>query len=135
MKQKGFIRKEQKTGELGEDIAVKYLKSKGFHIIQRNFRMKFGEIDVICEKSKIIHFVEVKTVSRITTEKYSSVTDKYRPEDKMSENKQKRQKRVIEAYINSFSIDMSKFQIDLLTILLDKNKLQAKVGFYENIII
>jgi putative endonuclease len=34
-------------GNLGEDFAVKLLKSKGYKIIDRNFRTKFGEIDIV----------------------------------------------------------------------------------------
>ena len=49
-----------KTGQLGEDIACKYLISKGFTIIERNYRKKWGEIDIVSQKSGRIHFVEVK---------------------------------------------------------------------------
>ena len=55
-------------GELGEDFAVKLLKNKGYKIIDRNFRSKLGEIDIIAiEPSKqkgqeeTLVFVEVKT--------------------------------------------------------------------------
>jgi putative endonuclease len=38
------------VGKIGEDIACKYLKSKGYKIIERNFRRKWGEIDIVCKK-------------------------------------------------------------------------------------
>lgn len=52
---------KQDLGRKGEELAVAYLKSKGFRIIARNFRSKVGEIDIIaCEKDTLV-FIEVKT--------------------------------------------------------------------------
>ena len=51
----------QEVGSAGEDIAEKYLRSKGFSIIERNFRFRGGEIDLIAERKGELHFVEVKT--------------------------------------------------------------------------
>lgn len=122
-----------KTGQLGEDIAIKYLKNKGFSIIERNFRKKYGEIDIICEKHGKIHFVEVKSVSQVTNS-HKTNQDNYNPEDNMHKNKQKRLKRVISAYISEFNIKED-FFVDLITIKLDKENHTAKVGFMTNIII
>ncbi len=48
-------------GKQGEEIAADFLKKKGMKILERNFRTPFGEIDVITEKNRKLHFVEVKT--------------------------------------------------------------------------
>lgn len=48
-------------GAYGEDIAGKYLIKNGYEILQKNFRTKFGEIDIIAKDGKKIVFVEVKT--------------------------------------------------------------------------
>lgn len=48
-------------GKLGEEIAINYFKSKGYKIIEKGFRKRFGEIDLICEKDDSIIFVEVRT--------------------------------------------------------------------------
>lgn len=50
-------------GNRGEDLAVKYLKEKGFRILMRNFKTPFGEIDIIAEDRETLVFVEVKTRS------------------------------------------------------------------------
>lgn len=41
------------VGRVGEDIACKYLQNKGYQIIERNFRRKWGEIDIVCRKNFI----------------------------------------------------------------------------------
>jgi putative endonuclease len=47
-------------GKHGEDLAANYLKSRGYRIVQRNYRCPLGEIDLIAENKGLI-FVEVKT--------------------------------------------------------------------------
>lgn len=47
-------------GKLAEDYAVKFLKGKGYRIVDRNFRGKFGEIDIVAIKDKMLIFIEVK---------------------------------------------------------------------------
>ena len=49
-------------GNRGEEKAAFYLISKGFSIIERNWRTKGGEIDIIAYKNDILVFVEVKTL-------------------------------------------------------------------------
>lgn len=47
-------------GKKAEDYAVNLLKGKGYKIIDRNFRSKFGEIDIVAIKDDVLVFVEVK---------------------------------------------------------------------------
>ncbi len=55
------------TGNKGETLAAEYLQRKGYKILGRNYRSKWGEVDVIAKIDKIVVFVEVKTK---TTDKY-----------------------------------------------------------------
>ncbi len=48
-------------GKLGEERVAKYLKSKGYIILKRNWRDRYGEVDIIAESKENIVFVEVKT--------------------------------------------------------------------------
>lgn len=50
-----------KTGITGEQIATNYLVQQGYAILERNYRYKKAEIDIIAQKEKILLFVEVKT--------------------------------------------------------------------------
>ena len=51
------------TGERGELRAAEYLQKKGFCILERNYRTRRGEIDIICADDRYLVFVEVKTRS------------------------------------------------------------------------
>lgn len=51
----------QNIGETGEEYAVKFLKKKKYDIVERNYRKRYGEIDIIAENKNYIVFVEVKT--------------------------------------------------------------------------
>ena len=48
-------------GSFGEALARDYLISKGYKILNMNFRNKFGEIDIICKKNNLLIFCEIKS--------------------------------------------------------------------------
>jgi putative endonuclease len=50
-------------GSRGERLAGIYLEKKGYRIIERNFRGRYGEVDIIARQGKVLVFVEVKTRS------------------------------------------------------------------------
>ena len=52
-------------GKFGEDCAAKFLESKGYTIVARNFRIRSAEIDIIAQIEDVIVFVEVKARSNI----------------------------------------------------------------------
>ncbi len=52
---------QKSLGSLGENLALKHLKSKGYKILQRNFHSQFGEIDFVALEGGDLVFVEVKT--------------------------------------------------------------------------
>ena len=51
----------KKLGKLGESFASKVLSLDGYSIVDRNYRCRYGEIDLIAEKEDELYFVEVKT--------------------------------------------------------------------------
>lgn len=50
-------------GIKGEEAAASYLRKKGYQILQRNFKARYGEIDIIAIDKDVLVFVEVKTRS------------------------------------------------------------------------
>ena len=58
--------KRKEIGRKGEQVAADFLERRGFTIRDRNFYTRWGELDIVAvEKTEIIHFVEVKTLSLI----------------------------------------------------------------------
>jgi putative endonuclease len=51
----------QVIGKAGEEAAVEYLRRHGYRILERNYRCRFGEIDLITQDGTVLAFVEVKT--------------------------------------------------------------------------
>jgi hypothetical protein len=52
----------KKVGDLGENIAIVFLEKRGFQIVDRNYRNKIGELDIIAQKDDFYYVVEVKTL-------------------------------------------------------------------------
>lgn len=118
---------KQKVGEIGENVACKFLEKRGYKIIDRNYRKKWGEIDIIAQKNNILHFVEVKSVSRVT---------EYNPEENVHPWKMKRLARATQTYLLENNVsDETEWQTDILAVFLDFNSRKAKFRFTEDVIL
>ena len=137
---KVFTSDTQKTGEIGENIAVRFLMKHNFLILERNYTKKWGEIDIIAEKDEKLYFIEVKSVSRETLADVTHETiDQYNPEDNMHPWKLKRLSRVIQTYLLSKDLDEKAkeidWQVDLLVVFLSKKEKKAKIKVVSDIIL
>ncbi len=133
---KVFTSETQKIGEIGENVAVKFLMKHDFSILDRNYTKKWGEIDIICEKDNKLHFVEVKSVSRPDLKAVSQETlDQCKPEDNMHSWKLKRLSRAIQTYLLSKNLDEKEWQVDLLVVFLSLKDRSAKVKVVSDIIL
>ncbi len=89
----GFRDENQKAlGRLGETTAEAFLHGKGYRILERNYRCRLGEVDLIVEKEGTIHFVEVKTRRSV---------DSVSPLELISKGKQRHISRVAQHYLAS----------------------------------
>lgn len=52
---------KSRVGREGEDLACFYLEGLHYQVLERNFRTRFGEIDIIAREKKALIFIEVKT--------------------------------------------------------------------------
>ena len=143
---KVFTSETQKTGEIGENIAIKFLVKQGFTILDRNYTKKWGEIDIVAEKDSKLYFVEVKSVSRETLNDVTptdikalagkhETLDQYHPEDNMHPWKLKRLARVIQTYLLSKNLDEKDWQVDLLVVFLSLKDKTAKIKVVKDIIL
>lgn len=136
----------KRVGDLGERIAVKYLKNKGFLIVTRNYRKKYGEIDIVTRgtestnKSKFsretVHFVEVKSVSYETKEMldWAVSHETYRPEELVHSFKMNQIRKTAETWVteNHWSGEV---QIDVVVVRMVTREKYAVVKHIENVII
>jgi putative endonuclease len=123
-------------GVLGEKIAENYLKKKGYKILEKNYSPGFvsgpniGEIDLIAKKQDVVVFVEVKTLQK------SGLSEDFSPETKVNYSKQKKIIKTAQSYFLEKRVSLeTKWQIDILSIIVDFEKRKAKIKHFENAII
>ena len=127
---KNDIKKNNREkGNRGEDVACFYLKKHGFLIQERNYLRKWGEIDIIAVKDKILHFVEVKSV-------VNKGNIGHRPEENVHELKLRKLRRVIQSYLSDhhYGVD-AEFKFHVITVVYDQLKDKFSVKMLENIIL
>ena len=120
---------KRKIGDIGEEVVCKYLETKGFRVLERNYLRKWGEIDIVAEKGQLLSFIEVKSVSR-------EPGKGYRPEENMHPAKLKRLHRVIKTYLLDRKVPEGKeWRVDVACVYLDFSTRKAKVEMLENVIL
>jgi putative endonuclease len=80
----------QVWGPKGESVAIEYLKENRFSIVERNFRARCGEIDIIAKKGGVLYFIEVKSRGA------GSLID---PLEALDERQRRRIRRTAELYL------------------------------------
>ncbi len=111
------------VGTKGEQLAVKFLKKKGYKILQRNYRRRSGEIDIVCYDHGTIVFVEVKT-------RYS---DKYGPPElSVTEAKKRQIVKIALQYIAEKKIEGIDLRFDVVSILYLPNKKHPAITLFKN---
>lgn len=122
----------KELGNLGEKVACEYLVNKGFKIIGKNYRINFGEIDIIVKKpwrifknDKTIHFVEVKTIT--------GSGKNYFPEDRVDYKKQRKLKQMAQIWLEKNKFPQNHpYQIDVIGITADEITRNAKLHYFPN---
>ena len=126
--------KTKEIGNLGEKIAQKYLRGKGYSVLDKNFCFRIpgslqeAEVDIIAKRNGVISFVEVKTLQSTGWSKIIS------PEDKVNFFKRKKITKAAEHWLikNKIPLD-SKWQIDALAITINSLDKKAKIRHFKNI--
>ncbi|MDE1940987.1 MAG: YraN family protein [Patescibacteria group bacterium] len=116
-------------GDIGEDIACKFIQNKGFSLILRNYRKAWGEIDIIARKDGVLHFIEVKSIT-------ATSDTGHRPEENVHGNKQRHIRRMIQTYYLEHGLGSdTEFQFHVITVKMNERTRRASVKMIENIIL
>jgi len=116
-----------KTGNLGEDLVVKYLKKDlEFKIIDRNFSYKTGEIDIIAKDKRTVVFVEVKALD-------AKYIEYFKPEEHFDYKKAQRVIKTAQVYLikNNYPEDTD-YRIDLAALEINNANKVARLRYYRN---
>jgi putative endonuclease len=103
-------------GKLGEEIAAKFLRSKGFKILAQNWRFGKNEIDIVAEEGDYLVVVEVKT---------RKSSDFGEPETFVTKQKQRFLIRAANAYVNWKNVE-KETRFDIIGITLTQNQAHVK---------
>lgn len=111
-------------GMQGEDIACKFIESHGGRIIERNFRFKGGEIDVIYKDGDYIVFGEIK---------YRSSSTFGMAEEAVGYRKQRTISRGCDFYLTKNNLDQfTPVRFDVIALNADKEQGSVKVHYVKN---
>jgi len=108
-------------GNLGENAACKHLKKNGYKILERNYRKRYGEIDIIAQKDDVYIFVEVKTRAEI---------DYGMASEAVTKSKQQKLVRTAQFYIMEHKLDAA-FSFDVIEVY-HKGRKVLNVNHIEN---
>lgn len=146
----------KEIGDLGEQVACKHLKNKGFSIIERNYWRKWGELDIVAssrsglfasvarETSNFddknvthetkIHFIEVKTLSYGSKKEleWAVTHETWRPEEQVHRFKLHQIEKALETWISEHGYT-GNWQIDVVAVRLVPDIKLARVKIIENI--
>jgi len=109
-------------GNEGEDLAVSYLESKGYTILDRNYFFEHAEVDIVALFESKIIFVEVKTRSN---------TNFGNPEDYISDQKMSLVFKAAEAWLYERKMDGAPVRFDVISIVSDGKK-APKISHFED---
>jgi len=122
----------KETGNKGEQLATDFLEKKGYRIEERNFRTRFGEIDIVCWDGETLVFVEVKT---------KIGHDFGEPEEMINKGKLAQVKRMGEVYIIQRTQELKESRnqdrwkglcrVDVVAVVLEQDGSVERIEHYQ----
>ena len=109
-------------GRLGEDVAARYLVSRGYDILARNWTCPSGEADIIARDDDILVFTEVKT---------RSSTEKGQPSDAVDRRKRGKYLKIAEAFMQKYEAHDVQVRFDVMSLVVT-NDAHATIRHYIN---
>jgi len=115
--------KRKEVGAIGEKLAVDFLKKRGYKILQRNYRCREGEIDIIAQKDEFLVFVEVRTKKN---------TAFGTPEESVTLSKREKLISLANAYIQAYNKPPQSWRIDVVAVELTPDNRVSRLEHIEN---
>jgi putative endonuclease len=117
--------KRTTTGMIGEKLAADFLTKQGYEIIETNFRVKEGEVDIIARDGDCLVFVEVRAKSGPT---FGS------PEESVTTRKKEHLKNVAARYQETHDGLPQQWRIDFVAVELDRGGKPRRIEVIKNAI-
>lgn len=118
------------VGSLGERLGCRYLRDKGYRILETNYYnasgKRLGEIDIVARKGAALVFVEVKT-------RIAQPGDEALPEESITRDKLRKLERIAAYYLRERKAVGKAYSFDALAILYDPSSRKAKIRHLESI--
>jgi putative endonuclease len=112
----------RQIGNEGEELAVSYLETKGYTILDRNYYFERAEVDIVAYDETCIVFVEVKK---------RATADYGKPEEFITESKIENLYKAAEAWIYERKMDTAPARFDVIAITQQKNE-APDIKHFEN---
>jgi len=117
--------KRRDTGILGEKLAGDFLKRRGYHILETNYRCPYGEIDIVARDKDSLVFIEVRT--RRSAEFGS-------PEESITSAKKEKLRATAYHYQQNHDNLPPLWRIDFVAVELDQKGKPSRIELIENAI-
>jgi putative endonuclease len=119
-------------GKIGENMTKTFLMKQGFTVIEQNYRILQGEIDIIAQKDNILRFVEVKSIKVRGFDSLEKLI--LRPEDNLTFSKWSKILTTIQFYLKHRDVSHeTKYQVDLACVYIDTETRQGRVKLMQNV--
>jgi len=115
--------KRRDTGILGEKLARDFLKKRGYHVLETNYRCPEGEIDIVAKHKDYLVFIEVRTKKSL---EFGS------PEESITPAKKERMRATAAQYQQSHNDLPAQWRIDVVAIELDQKNKPSRIELIEN---
>ena len=115
--------KRRDTGILGEKLAGDFLKKRGYHILETNYRCPEGEIDIVAKRKDSLVFVEVRTK---TSTEFGS------PEESITPAKKERMRTAALYYRQAHGNLPMTWRIDVVAVELTQKGKLSRIELIEN---
>jgi len=115
--------KRRESGSIGEKVAARFLRTKGYSIRETNFRCRAGEIDIVAEKDGCLVFIEVRTKTSL---------EFGLPEESVTRAKREKLVSTALTYLASHENTPETWRIDLVAVELDQRGKVTRLELIED---